>query len=253
MCKRLILRRYDYFGARYYASDLSVWLSVDPLSDEYPSTSPYMYVAGNPVKYIDPTGMNLDEYVFDSDGNFTGEVVEKKGDDYGVIVNSDGSRTKFSFADPTNDTEALRKGDITKAVLVTNEAIYQALDASGVNKPENQKDKAAYIERESAYDDPNSSGKMDYSSKSIKINGKMERIRSNTLYITNVDGVNIAHNNYNFGNFLWGAGACSLGVPLIFAKFGAHYFTMKKSEGRVDSSDDQYSIELGFKWKLLNE
>ncbi len=37
----------DYFGARYYASDLSVWLSVDPLSEMYPSTSPYMYVSGN--------------------------------------------------------------------------------------------------------------------------------------------------------------------------------------------------------------
>ena len=49
---------YQYFGARYYASDLSVWLSVDPLSDEYPSTSPFMYVLGNPIALIDPNGMN---------------------------------------------------------------------------------------------------------------------------------------------------------------------------------------------------
>ena len=47
---------YTYFGARYYDSDLSVWLSVDPMADKYPSTSAYMYCLGNPVKLIDPSG-----------------------------------------------------------------------------------------------------------------------------------------------------------------------------------------------------
>ncbi len=47
---------YSYFGARYYDSDLSVWLSVDPLSDMYPSTSGYMYVRGNPIILMDPDG-----------------------------------------------------------------------------------------------------------------------------------------------------------------------------------------------------
>ncbi len=50
---------YTYFGARYYDSDLSSWLSVDPLSDKYPSTSAYMYCSGNPVKLIDPNGMDI--------------------------------------------------------------------------------------------------------------------------------------------------------------------------------------------------
>jgi len=44
---------FDYFGARYYDSDISVWLSVDPLADQYPSTSPYMYVLGNPIIFVD--------------------------------------------------------------------------------------------------------------------------------------------------------------------------------------------------------
>ncbi len=46
----------DYFGARYYSSELSIWLSVDPLSVMYPSTSPYMYVRGNPIMLVDPDG-----------------------------------------------------------------------------------------------------------------------------------------------------------------------------------------------------
>ena len=49
---------YSYFGARYYDSEGSIWLSVDPMADKYPSMSAYMYCAGNPVMIIDPNGMN---------------------------------------------------------------------------------------------------------------------------------------------------------------------------------------------------
>lgn len=52
---------YSYFGARYYSSDLSIWLSVDPMADKYPSMSPYTYCADNPVMLVDPNGMFDDE------------------------------------------------------------------------------------------------------------------------------------------------------------------------------------------------
>ena len=48
-----------YYGARYYNPDISIWLSVDPLSDKYPSMSPYMYCAGNPVILVDPDGREV--------------------------------------------------------------------------------------------------------------------------------------------------------------------------------------------------
>ena len=51
---------YYYFGARYYNSDLSLWLSVDPMSDKYPSLSPYNYCAWNPLKLVDPNGENYE-------------------------------------------------------------------------------------------------------------------------------------------------------------------------------------------------
>ena len=50
---------YHYFGARYYNSDLSLWLSVDPMSDKYPSLSPYNYCAWNPMKLVDPDGCKI--------------------------------------------------------------------------------------------------------------------------------------------------------------------------------------------------
>ena len=51
----------SYFGARYYNSDLSIWLSVDPMASKYPSLSPYTYCAENPVKLVDPNGEELDD------------------------------------------------------------------------------------------------------------------------------------------------------------------------------------------------
>ena len=47
---------YDYFGARYYTSNLSMWLSVDPLADIYPSYSPYLYCFGRIIMMSDPNG-----------------------------------------------------------------------------------------------------------------------------------------------------------------------------------------------------
>lgn len=51
---------------RHYHSDLSLWLSVDPMSDKYPSTSPYTYCANNPVKLVDPDGRKI--WVVGEDG-----------------------------------------------------------------------------------------------------------------------------------------------------------------------------------------
>ncbi len=47
----------SYFGSRYYSSDLSVWLSVDPMSDKYPYQSNYVYCSNNPLMIVDPNGM----------------------------------------------------------------------------------------------------------------------------------------------------------------------------------------------------
>ena len=50
---------YYYFGARFDNVDLG-FMSVDPMSDKYPSISPYAYCAWNPIKLVDPEGKDLD-------------------------------------------------------------------------------------------------------------------------------------------------------------------------------------------------
>ena len=52
---------YGYFGARYMDHELmTMWLSVDPLADKYPSISPYNYCMWNPMKIVDEYGMEAD-------------------------------------------------------------------------------------------------------------------------------------------------------------------------------------------------
>ena len=78
-----------YFGARYYSSDLSIWLSVDPMSDKYPSLSPYVYCANNPVKLVDPNGEEI--YEFDESGKFLRVSGDNGSADQIAIIKSDGS------------------------------------------------------------------------------------------------------------------------------------------------------------------
>jgi RHS repeat-associated protein len=47
-----------YYSARYYAPP--VFTSRDPLFEKYPWMSPYAYTMNNPVKYIDPTGKDVE-------------------------------------------------------------------------------------------------------------------------------------------------------------------------------------------------
>jgi len=49
---------YSYFGARYYDPNVSVWLSVDPMSDKHADFNPYAYVYNRPTNLIDPLGLD---------------------------------------------------------------------------------------------------------------------------------------------------------------------------------------------------
>ena len=76
----------SYFGSRYYSSDLSIWLSVDPMSGKYPSLSPYVYCADNPVKLVDPNGEEISTHI-DGDGNVIAVINDG---DLGVYQHADG-------------------------------------------------------------------------------------------------------------------------------------------------------------------
>lgn len=54
---------YDNRGARLYDAEIGRFLTVDPLSQKYQDWSPYCYVKGNPVIYMDPDGMDNIIYI----------------------------------------------------------------------------------------------------------------------------------------------------------------------------------------------
>ncbi|WP_415711174.1 RHS repeat-associated core domain-containing protein [Flavobacterium branchiophilum] len=54
------LNMYDY-GARNYDPAIGRWMNMDPMAEKYYQISPYVYVANNPLLYIDPTGMTIED------------------------------------------------------------------------------------------------------------------------------------------------------------------------------------------------
>lgn len=57
----------DDFGARLF--DRTAWTSIDPLAEKYYSVSPYMYCAGNPVRFVDLDGERI--WKVDNNGDIT--------------------------------------------------------------------------------------------------------------------------------------------------------------------------------------
>ena len=83
----------SYFGSRYYSSNLSIWLSVDPQSDKYAYQSGYVYCGNNPIKVVDPNGE--DEYEFDECGRLINTITNTQIDQF-HIIDKDGNRISSS-------------------------------------------------------------------------------------------------------------------------------------------------------------
>ena len=64
-------------------------------------------------------------------------------------------------------------------------------------------------------------------------------------HIFNADGL-VAHDKFNFGNYLWGIAIHKLGISYPIGVLGAHIDNMIHHWGALDSNDDQYSIRLGY-------
>lgn len=135
---------YSYFGARYYSSDLSIWLSVDPMSDKYPSLSPYTYCANNPIKLTDPDGRWIPG--LDDEGNVT--YTAEKGDSYDTFIkqfdcrDADGNnrgRDIFSNAGLKKDGSEIKEGSVIKGDAVKQVTGNDVLKGNWNNMTDDQK------------------------------------------------------------------------------------------------------------------
>ncbi|MEX2345025.1 MAG: Ser-Thr-rich GPI-anchored membrane family protein [Balneolaceae bacterium] len=99
----------DYFGARFYDPALGKWLGVDPLADEYPEWSPYNYTLNNPIIFVDPNGMFVDYYGFDTE---TGQLslLKETDDDFDVIYT--GRFQKDGIFEKNGESIKVNKGSL---------------------------------------------------------------------------------------------------------------------------------------------
>ena len=99
----------SYFGSRYYSSDLSIWLSVDPMSGKYPHQSNYVYCSNNPLKMIDPNGE--DEWEVNESG-YIRRIHNNKPDKLYAVS---GTR-KGEWGERNSDVKPL---DVDKSIMST--------------------------------------------------------------------------------------------------------------------------------------
>ncbi len=89
---------------------MTMWLSVDPLADKYPSISPYAYCAWNPVKMIDPDGnesIDNDDWYKNKE---TGAVFWREGHARQIRLGSDTyDNIGESYSQPLDEDAGLYK------------------------------------------------------------------------------------------------------------------------------------------------
>jgi RHS repeat-associated protein len=242
--------------ARFYDPQIGRFIHVDPKASELPQWSPYVAFADNPIYYVDPDGQKFIN--FDADGNYTGTTKDNWFHNLfvgnkGRILNAEGDVTRsFRFADPKSDVADIQSGVITKLVVVKEQQIQTMMARAGVFDAENKtankplSERYDYIKAEGI-----GGGKLDFSYTQIPdmYPGASDNPLgkpSSMIFLTG----KYAHNQMNFGNFLFGAAGYGLGYSKPELLLGAHWNSLFNSEtngypSQFDSSDDQFSIQLG--------
>ncbi len=72
---------WNNYGARMYDAELSRFMTVDPLAEDFCSWTPYHYVHNNPINMVDPTGMSADWFENEITGDVYYNSSMKKGDE----------------------------------------------------------------------------------------------------------------------------------------------------------------------------
>ena len=125
--ERIKRQSLSYFGSRYYSSDLSVWLSVYPMSDKYPNESPYVYCGNAPILLKDPNGREKIN-AFGKHNKTHSDASNRYKDNVPVIhLWAHGNNKMMQTFNPkTDEPQFVRNADDMHAFLCEHSDIYQS-------------------------------------------------------------------------------------------------------------------------------
>jgi RHS repeat-associated protein len=117
---------YSYFGARYYSSDISVWLSVDPMGDERSWLSPYNYCQWKPVTRVDITGRLDDEWELDLETNTMRRTSFKGGDSHQYLTLKGSTLPQMEYEMSRDEMESRHNGEIDHFSFLLKDDFFQS-------------------------------------------------------------------------------------------------------------------------------
>jgi RHS repeat-associated protein len=246
---------WNHFELREYDPEIGRWIQKDPASQYH---SPYIAMGNNSITSVDPSG-GID-HRFDANGNYLGSANDVWWHNIlfgvrGVVVDGNGDITqKFRFSHFTEDNKSLKEGNIKKLIFVKDDEIIEMLANAGAFNKENRERPVDYLLKEGK-----GGGEFDFAHDGIYdmyqgSSPSPNKIPSRYLFLVE----NIAYNQSNFGNFMFGAGVVTLRTPAPYmsALLGAHYNSLINSKAngyptQLDSKDDQWSIFRGANYALF--